>query len=114
MSAKIIRGDRVQILSGKEKGRQGDVTKVMTKSGKAIVQGLNLVLKHEKPRAGNEGGRIHKEMPLHLSSLALLDPKDNKPVRVGFKMVDGKKVRFSKRSGEVIGYNIMNKKLEKK
>ena len=114
MSAKIIRGDRVQVLSGKEKGRQGDVIKVLVEEGKAIVQGLNLSLKHEKPRAANEGGRIRKEMPLHPSSLALLDPKDDKPVRVGFRMVEGKKVRFAKRSGEVIEYNIKNKKSEKK
>ncbi|NMJ40456.1 50S ribosomal protein L24 [Roseomonas sp. JC162] len=104
MAAKIRKGDRVQVLAGKDKGRQGEVIKVMPTEGRALVQGVNLVKKHEKPQGmGRPGGIQEKEAGIHLSNLALLDPKSGKPTRVGFKVLeDGKKVRVAKASGEVL------------
>ena len=104
MAAKIRKGDRVQVLAGKDKGRQGEVIKVMPTEGRALVQGVNLVKKHEKPQGmGRPGGIIEKEASIDLSNLALLDPKSGKPTRVGFKVLeDGKKVRVAKASGEVL------------
>ena len=104
MAAKIRKGDRVQVLTGKDKGRQGEVIRVMPTEGRALVQGVNLVKKHEKPQGmGRPGGIQEKEAGIHLSNLALLDPKSGKPTRVGFKVLeDGKKVRVAKASGEVL------------
>ena len=104
MAAKIRKGDRVQVLAGKDKGRQGEVIKVMPTEGRALVQGVNMVKRHEKPQGmGRPGGIQEKEAGIHLSNLALLDPKSGKPTRVGFKVLeDGKKVRVAKASGEVI------------
>jgi len=104
MAAKIRKGDRVQVLTGKDKGRQGEVIRVMPDAGRALVQGINLVKKHEKPQGmGRPGGIQEKEAGIHLSNLALIDPKTDKPTRVGFKVLeDGKKVRVAKASGEVI------------
>jgi large subunit ribosomal protein L24 len=104
MAAKIRKGDRVQVLAGKDKGRQGEVIRVMPEAGRALVQGVNLVKKHEKPQGmGRPGGIQEKEAGIDLSNLALLDPKSGKPTRVGFKVLeDGKKVRVAKASGEVI------------
>ena len=104
MAAKIRKGDRVQVLTGKDKGRQGEVIRVMPDAGRALVQGINLVKKHEKPQGmGRPGGIQEKEAGIHLSNLALIDPKTSKPTRVGFKVLeDGKKVRVAKASGEVI------------
>ncbi|MFC5586016.1 50S ribosomal protein L24 [Nitratireductor kimnyeongensis] len=100
---KIKKGDNVVVLAGKDKGRTGEVVKVMPKEDKALVRGVNLVRRHQKQSAQADGGIITKEAPIHLSNLALADPKDGKPTRVGFKVQeDGKKVRVAKRSGELI------------
>ena len=104
MSAKIRKGDRVHVLSGRDKGRQGEVIRVMPSEDRALVQGINLVKRHQKPTGiGNPGGIAEKEAPIHLSNLALIDPKSGKPTRVGFKVLeDGKKVRVARASGEVL------------
>ncbi len=103
MAAKIKKGDRVVVLSGRDKGRNGQVTMVMPKENRAIVEGLNLVKKHQAQTARAEGGIISKEAPIHLSNLAVADPKTGKATRVGFKVLDdGRKVRFAKSSGDLI------------
>lgn len=104
MAAKIRKGDRVQVLTGRDKGRQGEVIRVMPTEGRALVQGVNLVKRHQKPQGmGRPGGIEEKEAGIQLSNLALLDPKSGKPTRVGFKVLeDGKKVRVAKASGEVL------------
>jgi large subunit ribosomal protein L24 len=103
MAAKIRKGDRVIVRSGRDKGRRGEVMEVRPAAGYALVRGVNMIKRHQKQTAQQEGGIISREGPVHLSNLALLDPKDNKPTRVGFKYVgegiDRKKVRVSKRSG---------------
>jgi large subunit ribosomal protein L24 len=100
---KIRKGDKVVVLAGKDKGRAGEVVRVMPKDDKAIVRGVNLIRRHQKQSQTQEGGIISKEAPIHLSNLALADPKDGKPTRVGFQIQqDGTKVRVAKRSGEVI------------
>lgn len=99
---KIRKGDKVVILAGKDKGRTGEVVQVMPKEDKAVVRGINMIARHQKQSASQEGGIIRKEAPLHLSNIAIADPKDSKPTRVGFEVRDGKKVRIAKRSGEVI------------
>ena len=103
MAAKIRKGDRVIVLCGRDKGRRGEVIEVRPEDGCALVRGVNMVKRHQKQTGRQEGGIISKESPVDLSNLALLDPKDNKPTRVGFKFVgagmDRKKVRFSRRSG---------------
>jgi large subunit ribosomal protein L24 len=102
-SAKIKKGDQVIVLAGREKGKKGEVFQVMPKEARALVRGVNIVHRHQRQTAAQEGGRVAKEAPIHLSNLALEDPKDGKPTRVGFKLLaDGKKVRFAKRSGELI------------
>ena len=105
MAAKIRKGDRVQVLAGRDRGRRGEVLAVMPKDNRALVQGVNMVKRHQKPRGLNQPGGIQeKEAPIHLSNLALLDPSSDKPTRIGFRTLeDGKKVRVAKRSGEVIG-----------
>ena len=100
---KIRKGDKVVILTGKDKGRTGEVLEVQPKDDKAVVRGINQVRRHQKQSQSQEGGIITKEAPIHLSNIAIADPKDGKPTRVGFKIEkDGKKVRVAKRSGEVI------------
>jgi large subunit ribosomal protein L24 len=103
MSAKIKKGDKVVILTGRDKGKSGEVVQVMPKEERAIVRGVNLVKRHQRQSASQEGGIISKEAPVHLSNLACADPKDGKATRVGFKVLeDGRKVRFAKRSGDLI------------
>jgi large subunit ribosomal protein L24 len=100
---KIRKGDKVVVLAGKDKGRTGEVLRVMPKDDKAVVRGVNQIRRHQKQSQTQEGGIITKEAPIHLSNIALADPKDGKPTRVGFQIQkDGKKVRVAKRSGEVI------------
>ncbi|MBZ9654952.1 MAG: 50S ribosomal protein L24 [Phyllobacterium sp.] len=100
---KIRKGDRVVVLAGKDKGRTGEVIKVLPKDEQALVRGVNVVKRHQKQTQNQEAGIISKEAPLHLSNLAIADPKDGKPTRVGFKVLeDGKKVRVAKRSGDLI------------
>jgi large subunit ribosomal protein L24 len=102
-SLKIKRGDRVIVLSGRDKGKQGEVIAVMPKENRALVRGVNMVRRHTKQTAKTEGGIRSMEGPIDLSNLALEDPKDGKPTRVGFRFLeDGTKVRFAKRSGEQI------------
>ena len=100
---KIKKGDHVVVITGKDKGKKGEVLKVLPEENRAIVRGVAVVRRHQRQTASQEGGIISKEAPIHISSLALEDPKDGKPTRVGFKFLkDGRKVRFAKRSGEVI------------
>ena len=103
MAAKIKKGDKVVVLTGRDKGKTGEVVQVMPKEERALVRGVNLVRRHQRQTAQQEGGIISKEAPIHLSNLANADPKDGKPTRVGFKILDdGRKVRFAKRSGDLI------------
>ena len=103
MAAKIRKGDKVIVLTGRDKVRTGEVIEVRTDEGRALVRGVNLVKRHQKQSAQQEGGIISKEAALHLSNLALADPKDGKPTRIGFKFVgegdNRRKVRVAKRSG---------------
>ncbi len=100
---KIKSGDTVVVTAGDHKGAEGKVMKVLLDKNKAIVEGVNLVSKHEKPSAKNpQGGITQKEAPIHISNLSLVDPKSGNPTRVGYKMEDGKKVRFSKQSNQAI------------
>ena len=103
MAARIRKGDKVVVLSGRDKGRSGEVIEVQPRSDRALVRGVNMVKRHQKQSAQQEGGIISKELPVHLSNVAIADPKDGKPTRIGFKFVgqgdDRKKVRIAKRSG---------------
>ena len=100
MAQKIRKGDKVVVLSGRDKGRTGEVIEMRPQQGRALVRGINMVKRHQKQTAQQDGGIISKEAPIHLSNLALTDPKDGKPTRVGFKvMADGRKLRIAKRSG---------------
>ncbi len=102
MAAKLRRGDKVVVIAGKDKGKQGDITRVMPKDEKAIVAGVNVAIRHQRQTQTAPGGRVPKEMPIALSNLAIIDPKDGGPTRVGFRMEGDKKVRFAKKSGEAI------------
>ena len=103
MAAKLKKGDRVVVLAGRDKGKEGDILRVNPKDGQALVSGINMVIRHTRQTQNNQGGRIPKEAPIDLSNIALIDPKDGGPTRVGFKFLeDGTKVRFAKKSGEVI------------
>jgi len=101
MAAKLKKGDKVVVLAGKDKGKQGEITQVMPKDGKAIVDGINIAIRHQRQSQTAQGGRIPKAMPIDLSNLALLD-KNGKATRVGFKIEGDKKVRFAKPTGDVI------------
>ena len=103
MAAKIRKGDKVVVLAGRDKGRSGEVIEVRPDDNRALVRGINMVKRHQRQTAQQEGGIISKELPVHLSNIALADPKDGKPTRVGFKVQpDGKKIRVAKRSGAEI------------
>ena len=103
---RIRKGDRVVVLSGRDKGKKGEVFQVMPKEERALVRGVNMVRRHQRQTPQQEGGIISKEASIHLSNLAVEDPKDGKPTRVGFKVLeDGRKVRVAKRSGEQIPEN---------
>ncbi|BAI71230.1 large subunit ribosomal protein L24 [Azospirillum sp. B510] len=103
MAAKIKTKDKVVVLTGKDKGKTGEVLQVFPKENRAVVQGVNVVKKHQRASARSQGGIIEMEAPINVSNLAHVDPKDGKPTRVGFKILeDGRKVRVAKRSGEVI------------
>lgn len=102
-SLKFKKGDRVVVLSGRDKGKQGEILVMMPKENRAVVRGVNVVRRHQRQTAQQEGGIVSKEAPINLSNLAHEDPNDGKPTRVGFRFLeDGKKVRFAKRSGELI------------
>lgn len=101
MAAKLRKGDTVIVLTGRDKGKQGDILSVDPKAGKAVVDGVNIVLRHTRQSQTSQGGRIPKPMPIDLSNLALMD-KNGKATRVGFRFEDGKKVRYAKTTGDVI------------
>ncbi len=101
---KIKKGDQVIVLTGKDKGAKGEVLKILTGESRVLVQGVNMVTKHQKPTQVSAGGVQKKEMPIHISNVAVADPKSSKPTRVGYKTLkDGKKVRVARKSGETIG-----------
>ena len=103
MAAKIKKGDKVVVVTGRDKGRTGEVLQVMPKEDRAVVRGINLVKKHQKQTQSQEAGIVSKEASIHLSNLLIADPRDGKPSRVGFKILeDGRKVRFAKLSGDLI------------
>ena len=103
MAARIRKGDKVVVLSGRDKGRSGEVIRVMPKENRALVRGVNVVTRHQRQSTTEEGGLVRKEASIHLSNIALADRETGKPTRVGFKtLADGRKVRFAKRSGETI------------
>jgi large subunit ribosomal protein L24 len=103
MAAKIKKGDKVVVLTGRDKGRQGEVVRVWPKEGRLVVSGLNLVKRHTRPsQADPQGGIKTKEAPIHISNVAFVDPKTGEPTRVGFRIEGDKKVRYAKKSGEVI------------
>lgn len=100
---KIRKGDYVQVVSGKDQGKKGDVLQVRRGTGRVLVQGVNMIKRHTRQAPGEPGGIIEKEAAIHVSNVALLDPDDGKPTRVGYKTLDdGRKVRFARRSGEII------------
>ncbi len=101
MAAKLKKGDKVRVLAGKDKGKEGTIASVNPKAGKAVVDGINMAIRHTKQSQNDQGGRIPKAMPVDLSNLAMLD-KNGKPTRVGFRIEDGKKVRVAKSTGDVI------------
>jgi len=100
MASKIKKGDKVVVLTGRSKGVTGEVLNIMKSENRAIVAGVNMVKRHTRPTQTTEGGIIEKESPIHLSNIAHIDPKDDKPTRVSFKEIDGRKVRVATRSGE--------------
>ncbi|HEU0155728.1 MAG TPA: 50S ribosomal protein L24 [Stellaceae bacterium] len=100
---KIKKGDQVVVISGRDKGKTGEVLRVLPAENRAVVQGVNIAKRHTKPRMGDPGGIVEKELALHISNLAHIDPPSGRPTRIGYKFLgDGRKVRFAKRSGEVI------------
>ena len=101
MAAKLKKGDRVVVLTGKDKGKTGEITSVAPKDNKAVVDGVNVAIRHTKQSQASQGGRISKAMPIDLSNLAIVDA-NGKPTRVGFRMDGDQKVRFAKTTGDVI------------
>lgn len=100
---KIKKGDKVRVITGKNKGKEGEVLQVFPKDSKVIVSGVNLVKKHTKPTQFSEGGIIQKELPIHVSNVSHIDPKTGVVTKVGYKILeDGKKVKFAKKSGEIL------------
>ncbi len=102
MAAKLRKGDTVIVLAGKDKGKQGDITSVNPTTGKAVVSGINVAVRHTKQTQSSQGGRVPKDLPIQMSNLALVDPKDGGATRVGFRMEGERKVRFAKKSGALI------------
>lgn len=102
MAAKIKKEDNVMIVAGKDAGKTGKVVQVLTKKGRVVVEGLNMVKKHQKPAANREGGIVDMEAPIHMSNVMVVDPSDNKPTRVGFEVREGRKLRVSRRTGTVL------------
>jgi len=101
MAAKLKKGDKVVVLAGKDKGKEGEISSVSPKTGKAVVDGVNIAVRHTRQTQTSQGGRVPTAMPIDLSNLALLD-SNGKATRVGFRMEDGKKVRFAKTTGEAV------------
>ena len=100
---KIKKGDNVVVITGRDKGRTGEILRVLTSEERVIVQGVNIARRHTKPRMGDPGGIVEKELPIHISNVAHIDPRTGKATRIGYKVLeDGRKVRVARRSGEVI------------
>jgi large subunit ribosomal protein L24 len=100
---KIKKGDKVVVLTGRDKGKSGEVLRVLRDDNRVVVQGVNMVKRHTRPQPGNPGGIVEKEASIHISNVAHIDPKSNKPTRVGYKLLeDGRKVRVARRSAEVL------------
>ncbi len=100
---KVKKGDKVMVMTGRDKGRQGEIVKVLPKENRVIVDGVNVVKRHTRPSQTQAGGIVEKSASIHVSNVAIVDPKDNKPTRVGYRTLeDGRKVRYAKSSGEVI------------
>ena len=100
---KIRKGDRVKVIAGRSKGRIGDVLRVLAAEQRVVVSGVNVIKRHTKPSRAESGGIIEREAAIHLSNVALMDPKEDKPTKIGFKFLeDGRKVRFARASGETI------------
>jgi large subunit ribosomal protein L24 len=100
---KIKKGDNVVVISGRDKGKSGEVLRVYPTEARAIVQGVHIARRHTKPRMGDPGGIVEKELTIHVSNLAHVDPQSGKPTRVGYKFLDdGRKIRFARRSGEML------------
>jgi large subunit ribosomal protein L24 len=103
MKLKIKKGDKVVVITGRDKGKSGEVLRVLREENRVLVQGVNMIKRHTRPAAGQAGGIVEKEAAVHVSNVAHIDPKSQKPTRVGYKILgDGRKVRFAKRSGEVL------------
>ncbi len=102
MAAKLKKGDKVIVLTGKDKGKKGEITKVMPTENKAIVEGVNMAIRHTKQSQTSQGGRVPQAAAIQLSNLAIQDPKTGEATRVGFRMEGDKKVRYAKKSGETI------------
>jgi large subunit ribosomal protein L24 len=100
---KIKKGDKVVVITGRDKGKSGEVLRVLRDADRVLVQGVNMIKRHTRPAAGQTGGIVEKEAAIHISNVAHIDPKSSKPTRVGYKVLgDGRKVRFARRSGEVL------------
>ncbi len=99
---KVKKGDNVIVLTGKDKGKTGEVLRILREENRAIVRGVNVVKKHQRPSAAGAGGIVEKELSIHISNIALADPKNGKATRVGYKVKDGSKIRFARKSGEAI------------
>ncbi len=99
---KIKKGDKVIVLAGKDKGKTGEILRILREENRAVVRGVNVVKKHQRPSAAGAGGIVEKELSIHISNIALADPKTGKATRVGYKIKDGVKVRIAKKSGETV------------
>jgi large subunit ribosomal protein L24 len=102
MAQRIRKGDNVVVIAGRDRGKTGEVLRVLPAESRAVVRGINLVRRHQRQTAQVQGGIITKEMPIHLSNISLAEPSDGKPTRVGFRFVEGRKVRYAKRTGDQI------------
>ena len=101
--SRLKKGDPVVVVTGRDRGKTGEVTRVLSKKNKVLVQGVSVIKRHTAPSASNPGGIIEKEMPIDISNVSLVDPKDRKPTKVGYRFLeDGRKVRYAKRSGEIV------------
>ena len=102
MAQRIRKGDNVVVITGRDRGKKGEVLRVLPAENRAIVRGVNVVKRHQRQTARDQGGIVTKELPIHLSNISLAEPTDGKPTRIGFRFVEGRKVRYSKRTGEQI------------
>lgn len=99
---KVKKGDKVVVITGRDKGKSGEIVKVLREENRVIVQGVNVAQRHQKQSMSQEGGIVRKELPIHVSNVALIDPKSEKPTRVGYRMDGERKIRFARRSGEAL------------